>query len=567
MRLGAGVQRRAGAVGTPSPPRSAPAPLARASRARRPRAALADAPPAPPAPPAPAPAPDTEQGRREGAFEAPLVRLQAAKPDPEQPPVASALGPLDAAATADVAVVGCGPAGLSLAAELARRGLTVALLGLDGPFVNNYGVWVDEFEPLGLESTLDHVWTDAVCHFREGGPGVRVGRAYGRVCRRRLRAELLARCAAAGVRFLAAEVTGVDASAAAAGGDTLLARAGGGAPLRARLAVLASGAAAGRFLRYERGAPGVAAQTAYGVEAEAPGYSAAYDAASMLFMDYRRHHSGLAPGTAGRVRAGEHPNGGEGLWGAEGEAPSFLYAMPLGGDRVFLEETCLVARPPLPFAVLKRRLERRCAALGIVLKEVHEEEWSFIPTGGPLPAPDQPILAFGAAAGLVHPATGYSIARSLAEAPAAAEAIARALASAPTPAAAAAEVWAALWSPERRRQAAFNVFGMELLCALDLGATADFFTTFFALPAGLWRGFLASGLGSLQLLGFALATFALAPLSIKAKLVSHLATDPSGKYMIERYLRADSAAAGGGESGSGGGGDGGAEAGDSGLPA
>ena len=35
--------------------------------------------------------------------------------------------------------------------------------------------------------------------------------------------------------------------------------------------------------------------------------------------------------------------------------------------------------------------------------EVHEEEWSYIPVGGPLPRPDQPAAAFGAAASLVHP--------------------------------------------------------------------------------------------------------------------------------------------------------------------
>ncbi len=40
------------------------------------------------------------------------------------------------------------------------------------------------------------------------------------------------------------------------------------------------------------------------------------------------------------------------------------------------------------------------------VKEVHEEEWSYIPVGGPLPRADQPITAFGAAANLVHPATG-----------------------------------------------------------------------------------------------------------------------------------------------------------------
>ena len=56
---------------------------------------------------------------------------------------------------------------------------------------------------------------------------------------------------------------------------------------------LAAGQAAGKFLQYERGAPTVGVQTAYGIEAEVEGYSQAYDAASMLFMDFRRHHSGL----------------------------------------------------------------------------------------------------------------------------------------------------------------------------------------------------------------------------------------------------------------------------------
>lgn len=40
-----------------------------------------------------------------------------------------------------------------------------------------------------------------------------------------------------------------------------------------------------------------------------------------------------------------------------------------------------------------------------------EEEWSYIPVGGPLPVAGQPVTAFGAAANLIHPATGYSIAR------------------------------------------------------------------------------------------------------------------------------------------------------------
>lgn len=51
--------------------------------------------------------------------------------------------------------------------------------GHDVPFVNNYGVWKDEFRELGLESTLDVSWEDATCWFGEGQQ-VRVGRGYGR---------------------------------------------------------------------------------------------------------------------------------------------------------------------------------------------------------------------------------------------------------------------------------------------------------------------------------------------------------------------------------------------------
>lgn len=42
-------------------------------------------------------------------------------------------------------VIGCGPAGLALAAESAKLGLRVGLIGPDLPFTNNYGVWEDEF--------------------------------------------------------------------------------------------------------------------------------------------------------------------------------------------------------------------------------------------------------------------------------------------------------------------------------------------------------------------------------------------------------------------------------------
>lgn len=98
---------------------------------------------------------DANIAAREGSFEAPLVVAQASKEDPEQPTLRDALPAFDPSATADVAVVGAGPAGLVLAAELAKQGLSVVLVSPESKFVNNYGVWLDEFKDLGLEHTLD----------------------------------------------------------------------------------------------------------------------------------------------------------------------------------------------------------------------------------------------------------------------------------------------------------------------------------------------------------------------------------------------------------------------------
>ena len=93
-----------------------------------------------------------------------------------------------------------------------------------------------------------------------------------------------------------------------------------------RLATVSAGAAAGKFLKYEDEAPTVrhapttscklttdgdlecevltssllflydlqvAAQTAYGIEAEVEGYASAYAPDLITFMDFRRHHSGV----------------------------------------------------------------------------------------------------------------------------------------------------------------------------------------------------------------------------------------------------------------------------------
>ena len=653
---------------------------------------------------------------RDGGSESRYVKRQAAKPAPgDQPPLATLLPPLELfegqakkgagegareASTAassspsspssscsssapllvDALVVGAGPAGLALAAELAERGLSVGIVARDEPFVNMYGVWVDEFEAMGLlkerkeedgspssssppppststsspsKSVLAQSWPSAHCFFGPGSKPTVVQRGYGRVDAARLRSLLVERARSAGVKFAAGEVVSAGrggGGGSGGGGDVsstsssspspsspLVARLSDGRFATASLVTLACGASGARLLEYEGGAPAVAAQTAYGIEAVVEGYggevegetspstsssppssspsssSSNYDPDSMLFMDYRRHHTGVWEGTATKVRSGNHPlGGGGGLWGTGAEAPSFLYAMPGEEEeeeeeqeeedkeeensalpssasppaparrrrrrRVFLEETCLVARPPLPFSTLKRRLQRRLAAAGVEVVSVKDEEWSFIPVGGPLPRGDQTLTAFGAAGGLVHPATGYSVARSLREAPVVAAAVAKAVeeerekrkktsssssppssSSSPSspcatsgipPEALSSAFWGALWPAGTRRAAAFHVFGMELLAKLGPSDTDAFFGAFFALPPRLWRGFLSSRLSSAELVLFALATFVKAPMGVRIALVKHMLLDPSGRHLVRAYL-------GGGNSGDGGGNGGG----------
>ena len=77
---------------------------------------------------------------------------------------------------------------------------------------------------------------------------------------------------------------------------------------------------------------------------------------------------------------------------------------------------------------------------------------------------------------------------------------------------------------------------MELLATLEIRSIHQFFETFFRLPDRYWRGFLGSKLSSVDLLAFAMITFATCSGHIRAKLMGHLATD-SGGYMINSYAQ------------------------------
>ncbi|CAN1340242.1 Lycopene epsilon cyclase, chloroplastic [Linum perenne] len=408
---------------------------------------------------------DEEDFVKAGGSELYFVQMQQRKDMEKQSKLADKLPPIPIRGEVlDLVVIGCGPAGLALAAESAKLGLNVGLIGPDLPFTNNYGVWEDEFNDLGLAGCIEHVWKDTIVYLDEDDP-VMVGRAYGRVNRDLLHEELLRRCVESGVSYLNSKVESIDE---ATNGhrrvvceDNVL--------VQCRLASVASGAASGKLLQYEVGGPRVCVQTAYGVEVEVENNP--YDPSLMVFMDYRNYTK-------------------QNSSSLEAQYPTFLYAMSMSPTRVFFEETCLASKDAMPFDLLKRKLMSRLETMGIRILRTYEEEWSYIPVGGSLPNTEQKNLAFGAAASMVHPATGYSVVRSLSEAPSYALVIANILRNGQYEGNRNANIstqvlwaaWESLWPLERKRQRAFFLFGLALIVQLDIEGIRTFFRTFFRVP-------------------------------------------------------------------------------------
>jgi len=169
------------------------------------------------------------------------------------------------------------------------------------------------------------------------------------------------------------------------------------------------------------------------------------------------------------------------------EWPTFLYAVPLDDERVLLEETSLARRPGLPAAELRARLESRLAHHGIAPSAVEkavEEQVRF-----PVDLNRSTRLTFGAAAALVHPATGYSVATTLELAPLVAAAIADALPRGPRAARAAAKQ--VIWSPAAKVVHTMRRHGLRALLAMPPEQVPEFFDLFFRLPDELRRSYLS----------------------------------------------------------------------------
>ncbi|HEU0090382.1 MAG TPA: lycopene cyclase family protein [Pseudonocardiaceae bacterium] len=201
-----------------------------------------------------------------------------------------------------------------------------------------------------------------------------------------------------------------------------------------------------------------AEQTAVGVVVGAAAAQPLVPPGDALFMDWRPHHG--APG-----------------W------PTFLYAVPVGPDRVLLEETSLARRPGLELGVLRRRLHARLAHHRITVPTEGEERVRFA-VDRPLPVSTDrggPVVPFGAASPLVHPATGYSVATALRLAPEVAGAVRDALQRGGSQAAGRA-AWRAVWSPAAVAVHTLRRRSLESLLRLPPERVPAFFDVFFALP-------------------------------------------------------------------------------------
>ncbi|WP_235900430.1 lycopene cyclase family protein [Lolliginicoccus suaedae] len=367
---------------------------------------------------------------------------------------------------ADILVAGLGPAGRALAHRATVAGLSVVAIDKNPKraWTATYGAWLDELPPWLPGATIAARAPQPVAwgHRRHT-----IDRTYVVLDTPALQRHL----SLGNATVVQGSIEQLDP------GGTRLAS---GEHLRARLVVDARGIPR---------SPRSAEQTAYGVLVPAATARILLDGASALFMDWR------APRRSGGV------------------TPSFLYAVPVGGGRWLLEETCLAGRPALGIGELRQRLHDRLAGRGIDLDGTEPTETVRFPLRPPRGFVPAGVLGFGARGGLGHPATGYSVAASMR----AADAVAAAVLQRSDPA-------RALHSWRSRAVSALRAKGLASLLALPPSEVAGFFDVFFELPPAQQRAYLSGREDLAGLTAAMTALFARVPSSTRARLARSVLT-------------------------------------------
>jgi len=366
----------------------------------------------------------------------------------------------------DVVVVGDGPAGSALAHGCARRGVDTALIGSGQPWTATYGCWVDELEPaaadFGPVADLFAVTMSDLAVVTDRRQIL--SRTYGVLDNETVRHRFLS-----GVDLRQTRVERVDA---AAGGHQV--ELGDGSTIRCRLVIDATGWPSGLAPSGRIEVP--AWQTGIGVVLPEPPPG---DLGTPTLMDFR-------PVRAGATRESTIGPGG---------VATFAYSIPVR-DGWLVEETVLVGRPAVePISLLARLAARLGRHPDTLLGAAVRSEYVRIPMGTPiatLAAGQVEAVPFGAAAGYIHPVTGYSVGASLRAVPRVADAIAAALGDAAGPEEAVDRdaVWEAVWPTAMRRTRVFHDMGLSMLLRLDAAGESEFFSTFYDLPTDRWSEFL-----------------------------------------------------------------------------
>lgn len=399
----------------------------------------------------------------------------------------------------DIVMIGSGPAGMALAAALCKAGLRVSGLTPGdpaAPWINTYGIWADELDGLDLPDVLGPRWTDCSAYMH--GPEIRLDRVYTLFDNQKLQSHLMAECERGGMRWERGAAAGIEHFPTHSTVTTQ-----DGQTISARLVVDASGHFPALVQRPAKA--DVAYQAAYGVKGR---FSAPpVRTGQLVLMDYRADH----------LSATERKS----------EPPTFLYAMDLGDDVYFVEETSLAYAPAVSLDLLKDRLYRRLAHRGIAIEEERHIERCLFPMNLSLPDRTQPILGYGGAASMVHPASGYQVGMALKRASTVATAVAAALDGPSSPAGTAQAGWAALWPSSLIRNRNLYLLGLESLMSFNEAELYDFFTAFFGLPHPQWTGYLSNTLSTSELARTMLDLFTRAPNHVRKSLFRTAGYKPS----------------------------------------